>query len=288
MREVIVAGTSIAGFTAAWELRHAGFDGTIRMVGDEPVRTYERPPLSKAVLGGDDETSTAWAAAAGDELDLDWMLCERAESLDVGGRRVRLASGDELSFDGLVIATGARPRPLPGQPPLAGVHVMRTLDDSVGLRSDLDAGAERVVVVGAGFIGAEVAATCRRRGHEVTVLEPLEQPLVRVLGPELGAVIARAHREEGVDLRLGVGVEAIEGTDQVERVRLTNGEVIEADVVVVGIGVVPNTEWLEGSGLPVDNGVVADSTCLVTEGIVACGDVARWDSPRYGPVRVEH
>lgn len=288
MRSVVVVGASIAGFGAAAELRAAGFDGTIRLIGEEPVRTYERPPLSKGVLAGDDPTGTGWTAAAGDDLGLDWLLCERAVGLDVGERVVELASGDRLGFDGLVIATGASARRLPGQADLAGLHVLRSLDDALGLRADLDAGPTRVVVVGAGFIGVEVAATCRDRGHEVTVVEPLAQPLERALGTTIGAIVADVHRAHGVDLRTGTGVSGIDGDGRVERVRLSDGSVLEADVVVVGIGVEPNTGWLDGSGLPVDDGVVCDATTQVAPGIVACGDVARWDSPRYGSVRIEH
>ena len=288
MHDVVVVGGSIAGFMAASELRASGFDGRIRIVADEPIRTYERPPLSKGVLAGDDADSTAWSAASDDALDVDWLLGERAVSLDATGRSLGLRSGDSLDFDGLVIATGASPRRLPGQPDLAGIHVVRTLDDSLGLRADLDAGAERVAVIGAGFIGAEVAATCRRRGHEVVLIEPLEQPLARVLGSEIGAIVAEVHRSEGVDVRLGVGVDEIVGDQRVESVRLSDGSVLDVDVVVVGIGVTPSTGWLDGSGLPVDDGVVADATCAVAPGIVACGDVARWDSPRYGSVRIEH
>ena len=288
MRDIIIVGGSIAGFAAAAELRDGGFDGSIRIVAEEPIRTYERPPLSKGVLAGDDAASTTWGAATGDALAIDWLLGERATAVDPGAHTVTLGSGERLSYDGLVIATGATPRRLPDQPPLAGVHVLRTLDDSLGLRADLDAGAVRVLVVGAGFIGCEVAATCRHRGHEVTVVEPLHQPLVRVLGDTIGSAVADLHRSHGVDLRSGVGVQAVEGDGRVERVRLSDGSVLEADVVVVGIGVTPNTAWLEGSGLPVDDGVVADATCLVAPGIVACGDVARWDSPRYGSIRIEH
>ncbi|MFP5322354.1 MAG: NAD(P)/FAD-dependent oxidoreductase [Acidimicrobiia bacterium] len=288
MDRILVVGGSIAGFSAAAELRARGFEGELRIVGDEPVRTYERPPLSKGVLAGDDPSSTDWGAAAGDDLEIEWLLGERAVGLDVAARRVSLAGGAELAYDGLVIATGARPRTLPGQPPLAGVHVLRTRADALGLRADLDRGPEHVVVVGAGFIGGEVAATCRRRGHRVTVVEPLAQPLERVLGPEVGAVVADLHRREGTDLRLGVGVTALEGGDRIERVRLGDGEVLEADVVVVGIGVVPNVDWLDGSGLPIEGGVRADATTLVAPGIVACGDVASWDSPRYGRLRIEH
>lgn len=288
MRDVVVVGGSIAGFSAAAELRARGFDGELRIIGEEPLRTYERPPLSKGVLAGGDAATTAWSAASADDLDIDWLLGERAVSLDPGQRLVRLATGEAMPYDGLVIATGASPRRLLGQRDLAGLHELRSLDDALGLRADLDAGPSRVVVVGAGFIGCEVAATCRERGHEVTLVEPLDQPLVRVLGPVVGTVVADLHRARGVDLRLGVGVDAVEGDDRVERVRLSDGSVIDADVVVVGIGVTPNTAWLEGSGLPVDNGIRCDATTLVAPGITACGDVASWDSPRYGRVRIEH
>lgn len=292
MDDIVIAGGSIAGFTAAGELRSRGFEGRIRIVGDEPVRTYQRPPLSKGVLAGDDPASTAWKPAASDDLEIDWLLGERAVGLDLGGRTVQLASGDALGFDGLVIATGATPRRLPGQPDLAGVHVVRSLEDSLGLRADLDIGGDpaavRVVVVGAGFIGAEVAATCRDRGHPVTVVEPLPLPLVRIMGETIGTVVADEHRARGVDLRLGVGVERLEGDDRVERVVLGDGSVVEADVVVIGIGVVPNTGWLEGSGIAIGDGVEADATTLVAPGVTAAGDVASWDSPRYGRIRVEH
>lgn len=288
MHEVIIVGTSIAGFAAAAELRSGGFTGTIRMVGEEPTRTYERPPLSKGVLAGEDEASTAWAAAHDDDLDLDWLLCERATALEPTAQTVTLGSGDTLHYDGLVIATGATPRRLPGQDDFEGIHVMRTLDDSLALRADLDSNPDRVVVIGGGFIGAEVAATCRRRGVDVTLIEPLDHLLLRGCGSAIGAIVGDLHRSEGVDLRLGIGVAGFEGDERVRRVRLTDGSSIDADVVVVGIGVIPNTDWLAGSGLPVDDGVVADATLLVAPGIVAAGDVARWDSPRYGPIRIEH
>ncbi len=288
MRDIVIVGASIAGFSAAAELRARGFDGAIHLVGDEPVRTYERPPLSKGVLAGDDPATTAWAAARDDDLDLDWLVGERAVGLDVAECTVELASHETLRYDGVVIATGASPRRLPGQPELAGIHVLRSLDDSLGLRADLDADPERVVVIGAGFIGAEVAATCRGRGHAVSLVDPLDQPLERVVGTEVGAAVAGVHRANGVDLRLAVGVDAIEGADHVERVRLSDGTVIETDLVVVGIGVTPNTGWLDGSGLDVDDGVRCDATTLVAPGITACGDVASWDSPRYGQVRIEH
>lgn len=288
MRDIVIVGASIAGFSAAAELRARGYDGSIHLIGEEPVRTYERPPLSKGVLAGEDAAATEWTAARDDDLELDWLVGERAVGLDLAARTVSLAAGDTVPWDGLVIATGATPRRLPGHRDRAGLHVLRSLDDCLGLRADLDAGAEHVVVVGAGFIGGEVAATCRRRGHAVTVVEPLAQPLERVLGPRIGATVADVHRTAGVDLRLGLGVEAVLGEDHVEGVRTTDGQVIEADLVVVGIGVTPNTAWLDGSGLPVGNGVLCDATTSVAPGVTAAGDVASWDSPRYGRLRIEH
>jgi NADPH-dependent 2,4-dienoyl-CoA reductase/sulfur reductase-like enzyme len=196
-----------------------------------------------------------------------------------------------VSFDGLVIATGSRVRTLPGQPDLAGIHTLRTLDDCLALRADLEAVPSRVVVVGAGFIGAEVAATARQRGLEVTLLEALPVPLQRVLGDRMGSVCADLHRDQGVDVRLSTGVDAFvdDAKGRVAGVVLSDGTTLEADVVVVGVGVVPNTEWLEGSGLTIDNGVVCDETCLAAPGVVAAGDIARWPNRRFGEVmRVEH
>jgi NADPH-dependent 2,4-dienoyl-CoA reductase/sulfur reductase-like enzyme len=291
MRTVVVVGASLAGLTAARSLRRGGFDGTLVLVGDEPHRPYDRPPLSKQVLAGDWAPEQAELAAADDDEEggFEWRLGTAAIGLDVVTRRARLADGSELAYDGLVIATGSSPRRLPAAEGLDGVHLLRTVDDCMAIRAALDAGAAHVVVVGAGFIGAEVAATCRGRGVEVTLVEPLPVPLGRVLGPELGGVLADVHRDHGVDLRLGVGVDSVEGTDGVERAVLTDGTRVECDLVVVGIGVVPNTGWLAGSGLPVDDGVVADATCRVAPGIVAAGDVARWHHPRFGDsVRIEH
>jgi NADPH-dependent 2,4-dienoyl-CoA reductase/sulfur reductase-like enzyme len=166
--------------------------------------------------------------------------------------------------------------------------VLRTLDDCEALRADLDASPRRVVVVGAGFIGCEVAATARSAGLEVTIVEPLEAPVVRGLGVKMGMVVADLHREHGVDLRLGVGVEGLVGADRAEGVALGDGTTLDADVVVVGIGVVPSTGWLEGSGLTVTDGVVCDATCLAAPGVVAAGDVARWPHPTLGELRIEH
>src|SRR5665213_250322 len=249
MRTVAIVGTSLAGLRAAETFRREGFDGRIVAIGAEPHLPYDRPPLSKELLRGDWEPDQLVLRKQGvDDLELDWRLDARAVALHRESNEVELHDGERVAFDGLVIATGATPRLLPNQPNLAGVFTLRTLDDALALRELLD-GHPKVVVIGAGFIGAEIAATCRTRGLAVTVLEALPQPMVRGLGPELGAVLAGIHREHGVDLRTNVVVDAIEddGDGQVRGVRLGDGSIVPADVVVVGIGVVPETAWLEGS-----------------------------------------
>jgi 3-phenylpropionate/trans-cinnamate dioxygenase ferredoxin reductase subunit len=290
MKSVVVVGASLAGLRAVETLRREGFDGRLTLVGAEPHLPYDRPPLSKELLAGDwEHDQIVLRKVPYDELELELRLGVGATGLDVAARTVTLASDTGLPFDGLVIATGATPRRLPAQPQLDGVFTLRTIDDCHAIRDRLDAGA-KVCVIGAGFIGAEVAATCRKRGLDVTVLEALPQPMVRGLGPELGAVIADMHRDHGVDLRTGIGVEAIEGDTRVERVRLADGEMIAADVVVVGVGVVPDTTWLEGSGLTLENGVVCDETCLAAPGVAAAGDVARFPNQLFDGemMRLEH
>jgi 3-phenylpropionate/trans-cinnamate dioxygenase ferredoxin reductase component len=289
---VVVVGASLAGLRAAEELRRLGFDGRLVLVGAESHLPYDRPPLSKAVLAGEAGVEDiALRRQSYDDLDVDWRLGRRAVELDVAARTVELDDGERLVGDrGVVLATGAAPRQLPGLPALAGIHQLRSLDDCLAIRADLDAGARRVVVVGAGFIGAEVAATCRGRHLDVTVLEALPAPMVRGLGPVLGEVLAGLHRDHGVDLRTGVGVDGVDGLDRVERVRLADGSAVEADVVVVGVGVAPSTAWLDGSGLAIDNGVVCDETLLAAPGIVAAGDVCRWPNPLFDGelMRLEH
>jgi 3-phenylpropionate/trans-cinnamate dioxygenase ferredoxin reductase subunit len=290
MQTVAIAGLSLAGLRAAETLRREGFEGRIVAIGDEAHLPYDRPPLSKEFLAGEAQPEDLVLRRQGiDDLDLDLRLGTRAVALDVDARELELHDGERVAFDGLVIATGSSPRRLPGQPDLAGVFTFRTLDDALAVRELLGA-RPRVVVVGAGFIGSEIAATCRQRHLDVTVLEALPQPMVRGLGPVLAEACAQLHRDHGVDLRLGVGVEAIEGEDRVERVRLADGTTVDADLLIVGVGVVPNTDWLESSTLTIDNGIVCDETCLAAPGMVAAGDMARFPNRLFDGemMRLEH
>ena len=287
---VTIVGASLAGYWAAETLRRDGFEGRISLIGDEHHAPYDRPPLSKKYLAGDlnDDRLALTTAERLADLQLDLRLGCSATGLDVAGRTLEVDGAAE-PFDGLVIATGTRCRTLPGTAGLAGVHTLRTRDDAAAIRDALADGARRLMVVGAGFIGAEVASTAIGRGVEVTMVEALEAPFGRVLGVEMGAVMADVHRHHGVDLRTGVGVDEVLGDGRVAGVRLADGATLDVDLLLVGIGVVPNTEWLEGSGLTLDNGVVCDGTCLAAPGVVAAGDVARWPNPRYGELmRVEH
>ena len=290
-RAITIVGASLAGLNAAEALRREGFDGPVTLIGAESHLPYDRPPLSKQVLAGEWEPERA-ALTDSEELaedDIEVRLGVRATALDMAARELSLDTGETAAFDGLVIATGARCRTMGGVEGLDGVHVLRSLDDCLALRSDFEAMPPRVVVVGAGFIGAEVAATARGRGLEVTLVEALPTPLSRVLGDEMGQVCAEVHRDHGVDLRTGVGVSGISGGDRVERVTLSDGSAVDADVVVVGIGVIPNTEWLASSGLQVDDGVICDAACLAAERVTAAGDVARWPNELFGEtMRVEH
>ena len=291
LQSIVVVGGSLAGLRAAEALRRLGFDGRLSFVGAEQQRPYDRPPLSKELLRGEREPEQIALAKdeSFDALELDLRLGRRARGLDLKGRCVQLDGGETLGFDGLVIATGASPRRLPGTPPLAGIHTLRSLDDCLAIRAALE-GGPRVAVVGAGFIGAEVAASIRQRGLEVTLIEALPHPLAQAVGPEIGAVCSAVHRDHGVDLCLGVAVAGFDGDARVERVRLGDGTAVAADLVVVGIGVTPETRWLEGSGLALEDGVVCDEGCATAvPGIVAAGDVARWHNPLFGvSMRLEH
>ena len=298
MEHVVVVGASLAGLRACESLRQEGFSGRVTLVGDESEIPYDRPPLSKKVLSGEWDVDRIRLRKPDDleSLGLDLLLGVRATSLDTAARRLSLGDGSTIGFDGLVIATGAAPRLLPGQPPLRGVLALRTLDDSLALRALIDDGTARVVVVGAGFIGLEAAATARQKGCTVTVLEGGPAPLVRGLGPELGAAVASVHERHGVPIRCGVQVAGLDddGAGRVTGVRLSSGEVVPADVVLVGIGVAPSTEWLASSGLALRDGVVCDATlCAGVAGIYAAGDCARWPNGLFAPhgdmeMRVEH
>lgn len=285
-----MVGASLAGLRGIEALRRDGYQGELVLVGEEARAPYDRPPLSKQVLAGSMEPDRiALRREPWDDLDVELRLGVRASSLDATARQVVLADGERIAYEGLLIATGARARPLRGSPPLEGIHLLRTLDDALALRAALDR-SPRVLIIGAGFIGSEVAATCRGRGLDVTMVEPLEAPMIRGLGPRIGEATAALHRDHGVDLRCGLGVEALEGAGRVERARLSDGSTLETDAVLVGIGALPATEWLDGSGLEIRDGVVCDATCATSlPGVTAAGDVARFPHALLGQeVRIEH
>lgn len=290
---IVVVGSSLAGLRAAETLRQEKFLGRITMISNENETPYDRPPLSKKVLAGEWDGDRIRLRKPDDlaSLDAEWIKGDAATALDLGSGGVVLESGRSVEFDGLVIATGATVRRLPGQPEWSGVHTLRSLGDSLALRDELRVG-ERVVVIGAGFIGLEVAATARQRGCEVTVLEGAPAPMMRGLGAHMGSLVAEVHRRHGVVLRCGVAVDRLVSDDErrVAGVALRDGEIVPADVVVVGIGVAPATDWLVGSGLTIDDGVVCDATLNAgRRGVYAAGDVARWPHPLLGrTVRVEH
>jgi len=289
---VVVVGASLAGLRTAQALRRLGFEGSLVVVGEEPHLPYDRPPLSKELLAGKWEADRTRLLRPEDEarLEIDWRLRRRATGLRLRERRLCLEGGEELAFDALVIATGASARRIPGMPELEGIHLLRSLDDALALRNALEKGP-RVAVIGAGFIGAEVAATCRGRGLEVAMIEALPVPLERGLGTEMGRLVAELHRDHGVDLRCGVGVSRFLGKGRIEALELADGSRIEADLVVVGIGAAPATGWLEGSGLELADGVLCDETCRSTRApfVLAAGDVARWPNRLFGEtMRIEH
>jgi len=290
IRTVAVVGASLAGLSAVEALRKLGYDGRIVVVGGEEGRPYDRPPLSKQVLAGKAEPDQTFlrSPAALENLAAEWRLGRRATGLDLERRAVEMAGDEPVPFDGLVIATGAAPRRLPQPSEMGGIHVLRTLADCLALKEELDR-SPRVAVVGAGFIGAEVAATARQRGLDVDIVEFLPTPLANSLGSAAGSWCAQLHIDHGVRLHCGVAVTGFQGTDRVEALQLSDGRILPADVVVVGAGVIPETGWLEGSGLRLDNGVVCDEYCQGAPDVVAAGDVARWFNPLFGEtMRVEH
>jgi len=287
----VIVGAGMAGGKAVETLREEGFDGRIVLLGTEPERPYERPPLSKDYLRGESERGGVYLQEDGNwyaEHDVELRMSTTAASLDVAQRAVVLADGERVGYDALLLATGAEPKrpPIPGAD-LEGVHVLRTFQDSDALRAVIDAGG-RLVVVGAGWIGCEVAASARQKGMEVAVVEPQSVPLQGVLGPELGAFYRDVHADNGVALHLGTGVEAIEGDGRAERVRTSDGTVLDCDAVVLGVGVAPRTALAEGV-LDVDNGILVDASLRASaDGVFAAGDVANHDHPQFGRLRVEH
>ncbi|MDX3383906.1 FAD-dependent oxidoreductase [Streptomyces niveiscabiei] len=289
MRTVAVVGASLAGLSAARALRAQGYDGRLIVVGDEIHRPYDRPPLSKEFLAGTYGEAELALETDDEDLDAEWLLGTRATGLDAGAREVRLADGRQINADGVVIATGAAARALPGAENLAGVHTLRTLDDARALKAELAAGG-RLVVIGGGFIGAEVASTAQALGLEATVVEAAPTPLAGPLGADMGAVVSGLHTDHGVRLLCGAGVKGLGGERRVDAVLLEDGRSLPADIVVVGVGARPCVEWLDGSGVPLDNGVKcgADGRTGVP-GVVAVGDCANWYDPRSGGHRrVEH
>ncbi|MET8808540.1 FAD-dependent oxidoreductase [Streptomyces sp. NPDC004546] len=290
---IVVAGASMAGLRAAEQLRAAGWTGAITLVGDEPHMPYNRPPLSKEVLAGRAPFESLAFRPRASVSDAEWRLGRTVVTARLAERTVELDGGEVLSYDGLVVATGMRPRRLRCPGPLAGRHTVRTLADAQGLREALTRPGARVVVVGAGFIGCEVAATAVGLGvAEVTVVDPLPLPMVGPLGELLARALLKRHEERGVRFRLGTGVQAFAGDRTVTGVILDDGSVLPADVVVESVGSIANTEWLDGNGLDLTDGVLTDQ--LLRAGgrpeVVAVGDVARFPNARYDgvPRRVEH
>jgi NADPH-dependent 2,4-dienoyl-CoA reductase/sulfur reductase-like enzyme len=294
VQRIVVIGASLAGLRAAETLRSEGFDGEVIVIGAEPHRPYDRPPLSKKLLAGEWEPDRIQLRQPDtfDDLDVEWRLGVAAAGLDLDVRVVHLTDGTDVAFDGCIIATGATCRRLPEQGRYGHVHELRTLDDSMRLRGEIVAGNRHVVVIGAGFIGLEVAATARRLGNDVTVLEGAPAPLIRGLGAEMGSAVGALHEVEGVRVRCDVQVDRLHE----EGVLLADGELITSDVVVVGIGVLPATAWLGDSGLEIRDGVVCNELLnaravdgALVEGVYAAGDVLRWQNPLFGEeMRVEH
>ena len=303
-RHVLVIGASLAGLRTAEALRQAGFDGGLAVVGAETHAPYSRPPLTKAALVDGPEMSTLKLPQL-DELEATWTLGVSATSVDLAAREVRLDTGETVRFDGLVIATGARPRRLPRSVGAAGVHHIRTVDDALALHQDLAEPGQRVLVVGAGFLGSEVASTAASLGHQVVLVEATAGPMLGALGPELSAYCAAVHRSRGVDLRTSTTLESLTPAEDSagQSVAILADHVdgsrsrVDADIVVAALGAVPNIDWLGGSGLAVDGGVVTDVSLTALNdagdpvaGVVAVGDVARVPQPLLdgAACRVEH
>ncbi|AKU17379.1 NAD(P)/FAD-dependent oxidoreductase [Luteipulveratus mongoliensis] len=295
MDRLVVVGASLAGLRAVEAARRQGYGGAITLIGAEEHLPYDRPQLSKAFLGIDGPdavTPYRTESELGGELDVELMLGAPADHLDAESRVVSVADR-QVSYDGLVVATGAASRVLPGSAHLSGVHYLRTVDDALALRTALH-GSPRVVIIGAGFIGSEIASAARKRDLDVTVVEALDLPLVRSIGPDVGAACAELHRRNGTALRLGASTAGFESSEgRVTGVRLEDGTILPADLVVVGIGVRPVTDWLAGSGVPLhaDGGIICDATLATgVPGVYAAGDVAHVANPLFDGdlMRLEH
>ncbi|HEY2225487.1 NAD(P)/FAD-dependent oxidoreductase [Actinomycetospora sp.] len=296
MADLVVVGASLAGLRAVEAVRHDGFEGSVMLIGAEEHLPYDRPPLSKEHLAADEPSDPTYRERETlDELGVELVLGAPATALDLDARTVTV--GDrEIGYGALVLATGADARALPAsvvRPDLAGVVTLRTRDDAQHLHRLLRRGNPRVTVVGAGFIGSEIAAVARKRGHDVTIIEALPTPLVRGVGERMGRALTSIHERQGTRVLTGVSVAEVRGSSSVEAVVLADGTVIETDVLVVGIGAAPNTAWLESSGLTLDNGVVADATLAAAPGVYVAGDIARWpnllfDDVDTSPMRLEH
>jgi NADPH-dependent 2,4-dienoyl-CoA reductase/sulfur reductase-like enzyme len=290
MKRIAVVGASLAGLRAVEFIRRAKFEGELVLIGDEAHLPYDRPPLSKEVLRGEwEQERLSLRRRSYDDLDVELELGKRAVSLDSDAREIQLEDATPVSFDGMVIATGGRVRELPNQPRLDGIYTLRTLDDALAIREALTR-KPRVAVIGAGFIGAEVAASARQLDLEVTMIEALETPLAQSLGPRLGGILQQVHERRGVRVHCGRRVEGFGGTDHIDSVTLDDGTRVSCDLVVVGIGVTPAVSWLADSGIELDDGVRCDETLAASvPGIVAAGDVASWYNPLFEErMRVEH
>jgi 3-phenylpropionate/trans-cinnamate dioxygenase ferredoxin reductase subunit len=288
--QVVIVGAGAAGLTAAEALRDRGYGGTLTLIGDERHVPYDRPPLSKQILAGTWQPDRI--ALRGNDalakLDADLLLGRSAVGLDMATRQVLLDGGDRIGFDSLVIATGVTPRSLPGAD-LAGVHLLRTLDDALSLRAHL-LSRPAVAVVGAGFLGAEVAAVARGMSLEVTLINPPLVPMHRQFGHRIGELVGQLHTDHGVSLRCGAGVRRFLGAaGRVIGLELTDGSKLEADLVVVAVGASPSVDWLADSGLPQGNGIACDTHCQAAPGIYAAGDIASWHNDHFGArMRLEH
>jgi NADPH-dependent 2,4-dienoyl-CoA reductase/sulfur reductase-like enzyme len=284
---IVIVGAGLSGLRAAEELRRVGFEGEIVLAGGEVHLPYDRPPLSKEVIRGDKDETTLRPAEFFTENAIDLKLGSPAQSVDTASKTVTFADGSELTYDDLIIATGLTPRRIGGLPELSGVHVLRSIEEALALRADLAPG-KRALIVGAGFIGCELASSMKSHGVDVVLLEPQATPLASVLGTTVGALVERLHRDAGIDVRVGVGLETLSGDGVVDTAVLGDGSEIAVDVVAIGVGSLPVTDWLADSGIELGNGVLCDAVGRTSvENVWAIGDVAAWTIGENRK-RVEH